>query len=112
MGRETAFEVRVLVKGSKPREYNAELACFVYDEVVKMFHKWARTARQAMKKCRRYGRPISARKVDVSVMHKDFEKLPLLNEVYMGGNAMTMDEMIWRKRNKRRANLYKDKRDW
>jgi len=104
----TAFQVEVLVRGKMPNEYYSRFSCYVYDEVIKMFHKWARTPKQALNKCKKYGTPISVRKVDVSVMHKDFEQLPIQNEVY-NSDAIRMDEMIWRKRNGRRGNMHKDK---
>lgn len=105
----TAFEVRVSVKGNKSSGYNSANGCYCFDETIKMFHKWARTAKQAMDRCRKYGKPISVRKVDVSVMYKDFEKLPLLNDMY-NSHAIALDEMIWRKRNGRGNNMHKDKR--
>lgn len=111
----TAYEVRVKVRGKKPREYNSRHGCFIYDEVIKMFHKFARTPQQAMNKCRKYGTPVSAHKVNVQVMHKDFEQLPILNSVYVDGNpynsALAMDELIWQKRNKRRENMHRDKEE-
>lgn len=109
------YEVRVLVKSDNPIGYDDSHSRFVYREIIKMFHKLARTPEQAVKKCRKYGRPLSARKVKTEVMHKNFEELPLLNSVYGVNspfdNAIAMDEMLWNKRNKRRNNMHKDKTD-
>jgi hypothetical protein len=109
----TTYEVRVKVRSNKPVGYLNIRGCYHYDEVIKMFHKIARTPHQALNKCKKYGIPISVKKVDVQIMHKNFEELPLLNKVYMEDtqykNAMAMDEMIWEKRNKRIDNKYKDK---
>lgn len=104
------FEVRVKVKSGTSKEYNSELGKWVYDEMVRMFHKDARTGIQAMEKCRKYGIPLSARKVDTVAMHGDFEKFPINNNLYLNNsNAVAMDEMIWRRRNVRRDNLHRDK---
>lgn len=110
----TMYEIRVRVKTSPyPKGYNCKNGCYFYDEIIKTFHKEAKTPEQAKARCKEYGRPISVRKVDVSTMHKDFEKLPLLNGVYQDGNpyehAIAMDEMIWEKRNKRRSTMQKEK---
>jgi hypothetical protein len=106
------YEIRVRVKGETPK-YEYKRGCFSYKEIVKMFHKEAHSPHQAMERCRKYGTPISARKVDTSAMFGNFEQLPINNNVYVEGNpygnAVSMDEMIWQKRNKRRDNMFKDK---
>jgi hypothetical protein len=80
-----------------------------------MYHIDARTHDQAREKAKKYGEPVSVQKADPYEMFGDIEKLPIQNEVYMNGNpynnAVAMDEMIWQKRNKRRSNIYKDKKN-
>jgi hypothetical protein len=109
----TTYEVMVRIKSNKPIGYSTKHDLPIFKEIEKMFHKEARTGKQAMDKCRKYGTPISVRKVDVEAMHGDYEKLPIRNDIYFEGNpknnALAMDEMIFEKRNKRRDNLYKDK---
>ena len=69
-----------------------------------MFHIEANTPSQAGTRAEKYGRPLSVRKVDVEKMGGNIEKL-LMPEVYGESNpypnAIAMDEMIWRKKNKR-----------
>lgn len=119
------FEVRVEVERKGSERYQ-EISWFrnvrtskkpvymrVGDKVVKMFHKDARTPEQAMEKCKKYGHPISVRKADVLKMGGNLEKLPLLQELNQPynpyGSAIAMDEMIWKKRNKRIKNREKDR---
>jgi len=131
----TAYEVRVLIKGDNPIGYNSEYACYYYKETVKMFHQFARTAKQAMDKCRKHGHPISARKVNVSAMFGNFENLKLdgvyqpgnrvyqekapvyksENQIYQTNNqvyqkAVAVDVAATDKRNRRISDLQKDKR--
>ncbi len=63
----------------------------------------------ARQKARKYGQPISAYKLESSTA--SIEKLPLNNLVPPPtiSPAIAMDEMIWRKRNIRRENTYRDK---
>ena len=93
------FEVRVLVKGNKSIGYRSDDSVHIFDEIVRMFHVTARTAEQALNKCRNKGRPLSARKLDTTVMHKNIEELPIQNELYVNKNPypdpIAMDEMIW-----------------
>jgi hypothetical protein len=80
-----------------------------------MFHIEARTRQQAIEKAKKHkGRILSCRKVDVSPALTSIEHIPLDNfNIYDAvnpfKNAVAMDEMVWKKRNKRRANLQKDK---
>lgn len=105
----TTFEVRVEVKqGSK--HYQSFLGMYVQDKTVKMFHKDARTREQAIQKCEKYGRPLSARKLDVEKIDGSMVNLNL-EEIMINPweNALAMDEMIWRKRNVRIQSRQKDK---
>lgn len=110
----TTYEVKVKIKSGIER-YSSFLGMYIQDEIIKMFHKDARTSEQAMQKCEKYGRPISAHKADVSKMYGNMEALPLMQEPYGGGNlyenAIAMDEFIWKKKNreKRIKNREKDK---
>jgi hypothetical protein len=103
------FEVRVKVKSGSKR-YQSFLGTYVQDEMTRMFHKEARSGEQAMQKCEKYGRPVSARKVDRENIQGHIENLKLDQpQENPYENAIAMDEMIWRKRNIRRDNLHKDK---
>ena len=105
----TTFEVRVEVKqGSK--HYQPFLGMYVQNKTVKMFHKDARTREQAIQKCEKYGRPLSARKLDVEKIDGSMVNLNL-EEIMINPweNALAMDEMIWRKRNVRIQSRQKDK---
>ena len=112
----TKFEVRVKVKDGI-KHYSSFLGMFVQSETIKMFHRDARTGGQAMKRCEKYGRPISVRKADVSKMLGNMENLRLEQAPYSDGNpyesAIAMDEFIWNKkeRKKRIQSQEKDKKD-
>lgn len=105
----TTFEVKVKVKNSA-KHYSSFLGMHVQDEIIKMFHRDARTGEQAMKGCEKHGRPISVRKADISKMQGNPENLKL-DEMFVNPyeNAIAMDEMIWKKRNTRIKNRGKDK---
>ncbi len=103
------FEVRVNVKNGKGH-YSSLLGMHVQDEIVKMFHKEARTPKQAMQKCEKYGRPISVRKIvmDKIIGFAENTVLEQLENPYE--HAIAMDEFVWQKRNKRIKNQDKDKK--
>lgn len=107
------FEVKVKVKGI-PFEYYSRYGKYISHEVIKMFHFQRRTQEQAIEEGKRYGDVISCCKVKAEDSLKSIEALELNQDtVYDQGNpyqsAMAMDSMIWKKRNKRRENLHKDK---
>jgi len=85
-----------------------------------MFHIDARTPELAKKHARRkYGEPISCRKMDALSSLASIENLKLEQSPFYGvgspyQNAVAMDEMVWQKqkRTKRRNNLGKDKKDY
>ena len=110
------FEVKVKIKNGM-KIYSSLLGMFVQEEITKMFHRDARTGNQAMRMCEKYGRPVSARKADVTKMLGNMENLSLEQEPYNDGNpyesAIAMDEFIWNKKNrkKRIQNQGKDKKD-
>ncbi len=106
MGTQT-FEVCVKVKQGAPR-YQSSLGMYVRGEVTKMFHIDARTGEQAMQRCAKYGRPISCHKADAEKMLGDMEHLQLGQE-QPESMALAMDEFLWKKRNNRIKNHYKDK---
>ena len=92
------YEVQVKVRCSpKPKGYNSSMGIFVYEELIKMFHKEARTPQQALDKCKKYGRPISVQKADISDMVDDIEKI-LDNPRNPYPNAIAMGEMIWKRK--------------
>jgi len=110
----TTYEVKVKVKTGLKR-YQSFLGMFVQDEIVKMFHQDAKSPRQAMQKCEKYGVPISVHKADITAMFGNPEKLSLLEEPYSSGNpyetAIAMDEMIWQKKENRANRLQNRKKD-
>lgn len=101
--RTTTFEVEVLIKSKKPIGYRSDKSLHFFEETVRMFHITARTAKQAMARCEKKGRPLSARKIDTAVMFKNIEELPIQNDIYVNKNPypdpIAMDEMIWMERN-------------
>jgi len=105
----TTYEVRVRVKSGTPY-YSSFLGMHIQDEIVKMFHRDARTGEQAMRGCEKHGRPISFRKADIVRMQGNPEKLKL-DEMLLNPyeDAIAMDEMIWKKRNTRIKNRGRDK---
>ncbi len=111
------FEVKVRVSVGK-EEYKPICyygkAEWARDKICKMFHIKARTQDKAEKIARKkYGEPISCRKVNVYDMLGNPENIKLEQPTVYGvnpyKNAVAMDEMIWEKRNKRIKNAYKDK---
>jgi len=115
------FEVRVLVKNTRARgHYCGFQGLYRHWEKVKMFHIDARTPEQAGEKAKRYGRPLTIRKADITKMYGDITRLKLdqkpLVDMYQQGSpyssAIAMDEMIWQKKNrkKRVKNREKDKK--
>ena len=109
MSRVTTFEVLVNIKKNGTKHYSSFLGLWVKEEIVKMFHVPARTSKQAMLKCEKHGRPISAHKPNIAKMAGNIENLQLNQMDNPYDNAISMDEMIWRKRNKRIENKEKDK---
>lgn len=114
----TKFEVRVEVKNPGSERYEVVpylKGMFVTDKIIKMFHIPARTHKQAAKKGKKYGRIISVRKAQIDKMLGNPENINLQEPlgVYSQGNpykdALAMDEMIWKKQNKKRKNKHKDK---
>ena len=106
----TKYEVRVNVKNGSKR-YSSFLGMYVQDEAIKMFHKDARTPKQAMMKCEKHGRPLSARKVSLDKMVGDMGNLKLDEQlVNPYENAIAMDEFVWQKRNIRIKNRGRDKK--
>lgn len=105
----TTYEVKVKVKRGIPY-YSSLLGMYIQDEIVKMFHRDARTGEQAMRGCEKHGRPISVRKADIERMQGNPERLKL-DEMLLNPyeDAIAMDEFVWKKRNLRRANLGRDK---
>jgi hypothetical protein len=110
----TTFEIRIMERGALIRHTNWDDGA-QYEKTVKMFHIEARTRQQAIDKVRKHkGKILSCRHVDVSPALHSIEKIQLDNfNIYDAvnpyKNAIAMDEMIMRKRTKRRDNIYKDK---
>ncbi len=109
------FEVRVLVKKKGSRHFSSHIGKYIEETVTKMFHIDAKTPNKAGVRAEKYGRPLSVRKADVERMGGNIENL-LLPEVYGADNpypnAIAMDGMIWKQKNKRverRENFAKDK---
>lgn len=112
---ESVFEVKVLVKGDKPIRHLPWKDCEEqFRKVLKMLHIERRTLGQAIKVGEKHGKVVSCRKVSASsIIEREaayMESLPLDNHIYMPSNlysnAVAMDEMIWKKR-PRRKNIEK-----
>lgn len=108
------YEVKVEVRKNRTRRYSYRVGRYIEDRVTKMFHVDARTPRQAMQKSKKHGRPISACKVNVEKMMRSVETL-LQREPYGINNpypnAISMDEMIWRRKNTRAERIKNRRRD-
>jgi hypothetical protein len=110
----TTFEIRIRKHGGIIRHTNWDSGA-QYLKEYKMYQIDARTREQAIKKARKHkGEILSCRKVDATPGLKSIEKLPLDNFTIFDAqnpypNAVAMDEMIWKKRNKRRDNMQRDK---
>ncbi len=111
----STFEVRVRQKGVVPIKILNWDEGRKFKKVLKMFHIERRTRRQAIEEAERYGDVVSCRKVDASRDIGSIENLTIDNEKYIPVNvnlytsAIAMDEMVWKKRNKRIHNRHKDK---
>lgn len=106
------FQVRVIPKNTHP-EYISKDGYYSDEDGALVVHIERRTHKQARKAAKKYGRPISVQKMDVVDVIGHIENLNIQNEVYCDPNpypsAIAMDEMIFNKRNKRRANMHRDK---
>lgn len=106
------YEVSVSVPIKGSRHYSSHgqkstmqnIGAFIQRTVVKTFHKEAKTPKQAMQLCAKYGHPISARKTDVCE-RDNIENLQLLPENPYP-NAIAMSDMIWQRKSKRAERLY------
>lgn len=98
----TVYEVKVNVKRGKPK-YNSFLSMHVFDEITKIFHIPAPDHKRAMKKAKRYGRPISAHKVDIQDIIGSMEKLDI-ERTQPIALAIARDEMIGKKKRRNRIN--------
>ena len=120
----TVFEVEVKVlqgrSDFKPIKYSSKvkgLYCkseLVRGQIIKMFHIESRTPEQAMQKGRKYGEPVSCRKMDVLSSLSSIEKLSLEQPtIYGKGNpyksAVAMGEMVWNKQRKNRDYFLKNR---
>jgi hypothetical protein len=81
----------------------------------RMFHVEAKNHDQAFEKGKRYGRPVSARKVDRDAIagYGNIEHLKLDQEPYgsksVFQNAVAMDDLIWMKKAKRSERIEENK---
>jgi hypothetical protein len=109
------FEVRVSVPKPKKEYYSAKNRESIKETIVKCLHIEARKPNDAFERAKKYGRPLSVRKLDKDKLFGNIENLALNNQVIPYAidnpysNAASMDEMIWKKRNERIDNLKKDK---
>lgn len=87
----TTFECRVKIPGENRKT------------PFKLFHFTCRTAEQAAKRARKYGRCIGVHKVDVSMAFSNIENLALEPSVYELGHQdpIAMSDMIWKKKPRR-----------
>ncbi len=113
------YEVRVLVPEKGNEHYSYKLKEFVRRTEVRTFHSpFFRDHSQAFEWAKKYGRPISARKVSRDRVCLDTEKmmqrireeeLRIHENPYP--NAIAMDEMIWNKKVKRSERLQDREKD-
>lgn len=97
------YEVRCNVKTGGTKYTNKR--GWVEDKIVKIFHVWARTPEQACQRAKKYGRPLSARKMQIDELYAKIELLPLKNEpsVYENYiNPLGLDEMLWLNRGRKK----------
>ncbi len=109
----TLFEVRVKTNGNSH-----------HNKMLKMFHIFARSGEQAVKKTKKHGRCVSVRKADPSMMYGNIEQLELNQAPYQEGSPYRSNpyqnadpysgdspyEIGRQKRNKRINNRQKDKK--
>jgi hypothetical protein len=113
------FEVRVKVSGRKPIGYSSKFGTPIYKEEIKMFHITAKDSGKAREKAKKYGSPISVRKLNEYALLGNMENLDLstTKDPYsVLGNpypdAIAMDEMIWNKtKRKKRVDRKKIEKD-
>lgn len=98
---------------SKPHQFHKDM--LVPTTQTNTYHIPARTHDQALEKAKKYGRPVSVRKLEQDRIFTDIEKL-FSKESYAADNPylnpIAMDEMIWNKRNSRRLNSVRDRPDY
>ncbi len=111
MSNVQTYEVRVAVKRKGSRHFSSHVGMYIEYQMVKLFHQDARTGNQAMRKCEKYGRPLSARKVDGYKGVSNTQRLTesLVKNPYP--NAIAMDEFVWQRKAKRAERLETKKND-
>ncbi len=104
------YEVTVRVKGNPTEFWDGKyLHRYKIGKLLQMFHIEARTHKIAKERAKRYGYPIAVRKANVDRIKGNIENLKLDQGENPYPTAISMDEMIWQKRNIRRNNLHRDK---
>ncbi len=96
------YEIRVAVTWKGSRHYSSQVGTYIENTMVKMFHKKAKSGQQAMRKCEKYGRPLSVRKVQPTDLSA-IEHLQLRQNPYP--DAIAMGKFIWRKKGQRAERL-------
>ena len=95
------YEVRVKVRQGNNSRYK-----------VRTHHIEARNPDNAEERARRYGEPMSVRKIQIDTSSIENLMFQIKDtQPKQVSQAIAMDEMIWARRNKRRENMYKDKLD-
>lgn len=106
------FEVKVEVKESGSRHFSPHVGMYIENKVTKMFHFDTRTPKQAERRGEKHGRVISVQKVDVDRMRGNMDSLMLrLKATNPYPDAVAMDEMIWRRKDKRAERLENREKD-
>ena len=97
----TTYEIMIKIKCAGTREYVAKLCSRDNGETTKMFHREARTAKQAAQWGNRHGKVISVRKADPTMMYGNIEMLDLSQQPQsIAGTPIAMSEMPWLKKKK------------
>lgn len=108
------YEIRIRQRGNVV-QHVAKGNGIKFRKIIKMFHFDARTRKQAIEQARKHkGDILSCRKVSaesklIAIEHLPLEEFNIYDAVNPFKNAVAMDEAIWNKRNKRRANMQRDK---
>lgn len=110
------FEVQVRVKRKGSRRFSPRMGMYVDDSDIRMFHIEAGKPKQAKRKAEKHGRVLSCRKVSASQV---IERMAVITEAQLVGIQMTnpyldavaMDELIWKRKNKRAERIRNRGRD-
>ncbi len=105
------FEVRVVVRKKGSMHFSSHVGMYIEENMTKMYHIDARTHEQAIRKAEKYGRPLGCRKVNTEKIMGDGLRLEAYGVNNPYPNAVAMDEMIWKRKNKRAERIESQEKD-